>query len=177
VLLVEEFRVAAEASTAAEALKLLALFEPDFLLVDNRLPDHLGTELVRALRLRGIRTPVVMMTANPESGFSEAARAVGAQGSLLKSGSPSELLEAMRMVVGGRSTFDPHHPPRRRAVLSLREREVLGGVAKGYTNREVAEELNIGLETVKTLLGRIFTKLGVRSRAQAVAVARDLGLL
>jgi len=118
-----------------------------------------------------------MMTANGESGFNERARDVGAQGSLLKSGSPTELLEVLRMVLAGRSAFDVHHPPRRGASLSPRELEVMTRVAEGDTNVEIARRLHVGVETVKTLLGRIYTKLGVRSRAQAVAVSRERGLL
>ena len=172
-----EFRVTAEASSAVEAFKLLGIFEPDFLLVDNRLPDQPGTELVRKLRLSGVTVPALMMTANPELGFSETARDVGAQGSLLKSGSPSQLLDALRAVVAGHATYDGHHPPRQRPMLTRRERQVLGRVAEGETNQEIADRLEIGVETVKTLLARSYFKLGVRGRALAVAVARDHGLL
>jgi DNA-binding NarL/FixJ family response regulator len=174
-----EFRVAAEASSAVEALELLDAVEPDFLLVDYHLPDHRGTELIRELRRRGVTAPAVMMTANRERGFNETARDAGAQGSVLKTGSPIELLEALRTVLGGRPAFDPRHPRRDpgRAALSPREREVLSLVAEGATNQEIATELEIGVETVKTLLGRTFSKLGVQRRAQAVAAAHERGFL
>jgi DNA-binding NarL/FixJ family response regulator len=172
-----EFRIAAEASTAVEARTLLDVVEPDFLLVDNRLPDQVGTELIRELRRGGVTAPAVMMTANAETGFSERARDVGAQGTLLKSGSPIELLDVLRAVVAGRSAFDKHHPPRQGGGLSPRELQVLRRVAAGETNREIADRLQVGVETVKTLLGRMYSKLGARSRAQAVAVARERGLL
>ena len=174
-----EFRVAAEASSAVEALELLDAVEPDFLLVDYHLPDHRGTELVRELRRRGVTSPAVMMTANHERGFNETARDAGAQGSVLKTGSPIELLETLRTVLTGRPAFDPRHPRRDpgRAALSPREREVLSLVAEGATNQEIAKELGIGVETVKTLLGRTFSKLGVQRRAQAVAAAHERGFL
>jgi DNA-binding NarL/FixJ family response regulator len=174
-----EFRVTAEASSAVEALELLDAVEPDFLLVDYHLPDHRGTELVRELRRRGVTSPAVLMTANHERGFNETARDAGAQGSVLKTGSPIELLEALRTVLGGRPAFDPRHPRRDpgRAALSPREREVLSLVAEGATNQEIAKELGIGVETVKTLLGRTFSKLGVQRRAQAVAAAHERGFL
>ena len=174
-----EFRVTAEASSAVEALELLDAVEPDFLLVDYHLPDHRGTELVRELRRRGVTAPAVLMTANHERGFNETARDAGAQGSVLKTGSPIELLEALRTVLTGRPAFDPRHPRRDpgRAALSPREREVLSLVAEGATNQEIAKELGIGVETVKTLLGRTFSKLGVQRRAQAVAAAHERGFL
>ena len=174
-----EFRVTAEASSAVEALELIDAVEPDFLLVDYHLPDHRGTELIRELRRRGITAHAVMMTANHERGFNETARDAGAQGSVLKTGSPIELLEALRTVLTGRPAFDPRHPRRDpgRAALSPREREVLSLVAEGATNQEIAKELGIGVETVKTLLGRTFSKLGVQRRAQAVAAAHERGFL
>jgi len=174
-----EFRIDAEASSAAEALGLVDTAQPDFLLVDYRLPDHRGTELIRELRLRGVTAPALMMTANQEPGLNEAAHHVGAQGSVLKSGSPIELLDALRKVLGGRSVYDPHHPPRGRGrtPLTKRQRETLTLVADGATNAEIARELGVGVETVKTQLNRIYQKLGVRTRAHAVAVGQELGLI
>jgi DNA-binding NarL/FixJ family response regulator len=174
-----EFRVDAEASNAVEALGLAHTLEPDFLLVDYRLPDHLGTELVRELRTRGVTAPALMMTANRERGFNEAAYEVGAQGSVLKTGSPIDLLDALRTVLEGSAVSDGHHPPRGSgwSPLTPRQREILVLVAAGRSNAEIAGELGIGVETVKTQLNRLFRKLGVRTRAQAVAVARDLGII
>jgi DNA-binding CsgD family transcriptional regulator len=79
----------------------------------------------------------------------------------------------------GETTFDSRHPRRSagRAALSPREREVLKSVAGGATNREIAEALDIGEETVKTLVTRVFQKLGVHKRAEAVSAAHEQGLL
>lgn len=174
-----EFRVAGEASTYAEAVDLVQSRRPDLLLVDYRLSDGVGTELVKELRLRGARAPAVLMTANVERGFNEAAREAGAQGSVLKTGSKDELLGALRAVRAGGHAFDTRHPRRQvgRAALSPREREVLRLVADGKTNSEIASVLDVGPETVKTLLGRVFTKLGVTRRAEAVSAAHREGLL
>jgi DNA-binding NarL/FixJ family response regulator len=149
------------------------------LLIDYRLGDTIGTTLVRELREAGITAPAVMMTANPERGFNETVRDAGAQGSVLKTGSVDELLAGLRTVVEGGQAFDPRHPqrPAGRGALSPREREVLRLVAQGSTNREIAGELQIGEETVKTLLSRSCAKLGVRRRAEAVSAAHKLGLL
>lgn len=174
-----EFRLVGEAATGAEVPDLLTRRRPDLMLLDYRLPDTLGTELLRSLRQAGVDTPAILMTANPERGFNEAAREAGAQGTTLKSGSPPELLDALRALVDARSSFDVRHPPRPagRAALSPREREVVRLVASGATNREVAAALEVGEETVKTLLARTFAKLGVRRRAEAVAEAQRQGLL
>jgi DNA-binding NarL/FixJ family response regulator len=174
-----EFRLAGEASTAAEALELARRRRPDLMLVDYRLPDRAGTEHVRDLRQQGIDIPAVLMTANAERGLNEAAREAGAQGSVLKSGRIDELLGALRSVLAGEPAFDLRHPrrPPGRAALSPREREILRLVAGGATNREIASKLEVGDETVKTLLARTFAKLGVRRRAEAVSAAYSRGLL
>lgn len=174
-----EFRIAGEASSAGTVLALVERRRPDLLLLDYRLPDGKGTELLRELRQQGIRTPAVLMTANAARGFNEAARDAGAQGSVLKTGSVDELARTLRAVNGGETSFDARHPRREpgRGALSRREREALKLVAEGLTNREIAHRLEIGDETVKTLLARTFAKLGVRRRAEAVAVAHDRGLL
>jgi len=173
------FRIAGIAASAAEALDLAARRAPDLLLVDYRLPDQVGTELVRDLRMRGISAPAVLMTANEEEGFNERGRDAGAQGSVLKTGKPAELVRALQLVFDGEHAFDVRHPRRAagRAALSPRERQIIQLVAGGSTNKQIAAELGIGGETVKTLLARVFAKLGVKRRAEAVSTAHDQGLL
>lgn len=172
-------RVAGVAASAAEAASLSDRRQVDLLLVDYRLPDGRGTELIRDLRRRGIRVPAVLMTANEERGLNEAAREAGAQGTVLKTGSTDELVHALRRVHEGQQAYDARHPPRSagRGALSPREREVIQLVAAGSTNQEIAEQLGVKSETVKTLLARTFAKLGVRRRAEAVSAAHELGIL
>jgi len=174
-----EFRVAGEASSRAAALKLLERRRIDLLLVDFQLQGENGLELVRGLRAEGRMTPAVIMTASPQRGLSEAAREAGAQGTLLKSAKRASLLAALRAVAAGKTWFDPAHPSRSDDVspLTPRERQVLALVARGMTNREAAEQLGIGEESVKTYLERAYGKLGVSRRAEAVAEAQRLGLL
>ena len=179
VLAGSDFRVAGEASGLRETADLLARRPVDVLLVDFHLDDVTGVELLRALRARGDTTPALVMTATPEHGLNEAAREAGAQGTVLKTSEPTQLLGALRSVAGGGRSFDGRHPPRDPALAPLapREREVLALVAGGLTNREIATQLQVGEETVKTYLERAFAKLGVSRRAEAVAAAHRLGLL
>ena len=172
-------RIAGVAGSATEALVLAERRQVDVFLVDYRLPDGRGTELVRDLRRRGVSTPAVLMTANEEQGFNEAAREAGAQGTVLKTGSADELVETVRRVHEGERAYDARHPKRAQgsAALSPREREVLRLVASGSTNQQIALQLGVGGETIKTLLARTFSKLGVSRRAEAVSIAHDLGLL
>ena len=174
-----EFRIAGESASTDTVIDLARRRNPDLLLLDYRIADAKGTELVRALRQEGVPAPAVLMTANPERGFNEAARDAGAQGTVLKTGSAEELARAMRAVHRGEPAFDARHPPRPsgQGALSPRERQALQLVAEGLTNQQIAERLEIGSETVKTLLARTFAKLGVQRRAEAVAVAHDRGLL
>lgn len=174
-----EFRLAAEAASGAPVAELVERRNPDVLLIDYRLPDRTGTELLRELRGGGVTVPAVLMTANAVPGLNEEIREAGGQGSVLKSGRVDELLYALRTAVAGERSFDIRHPgrPSGRGALTPREREVLRLVAGGATNREIAGELSVGDETVKTLLARTFAKLGVRRRAEAVAAAYDRGLL
>jgi DNA-binding NarL/FixJ family response regulator len=179
-----EFYVGGEAATADEARSLVERRRPKLLLIDLHLGGKgstSGIELVRELRLGGEPAMAVVMTARPEPGLNELARSAGAQGTVLKRGRADDLIEALRTVMNGASTFDPEHPRARaengETPLSRREREVLALVAAGATNNEIAADLGIGEETVKTLLARAYSKLGVRRRAEAVAAAHDRGLL
>lgn len=174
-----EFRLAGEASTAGEALDLFERRRCDVVLVDQHLPDRLGTELARSLQRVEAAAPLVLMTANPQEGLNEVARDAGFRSSVVKSSDPARLLEVLRAAVRGESTFDAQHPrrPRGESALAPREREVLALVATGRTNKEVASELGISDETVKTLLERTYAKLGARRRADAVLEARRRGLV
>jgi DNA-binding NarL/FixJ family response regulator len=175
-----EFRMAGEASSAAEAIELVRRRVPDVLLVDyNLAAGSVGTELVRDLRRAGFDMPAVVMTAQMQRGFNETAREAGAQATLLKTGKREELLRTLRLVVEGDGAYDHRHPRRDpgRGALSPREREALQLVAGGSTNREIAKALDVGDETVKTLLARTFAKLGVKRRAEAVSEAHKRGLI
>jgi len=173
-----EFRLAGEADRAADALRLVERRRPDIVLVDQLLPDWTGTELVKELRRRGLQMPVVLMTSAPREGLNEAARDAGIQGTVVKSAESASLLETLRAVASGERTLHAPHPAAPRQVpLSPREREILRLVADGLSNNEIAGRLQIGAESVKTMLYRAFEKLGAHRRSEAVAEAQRRGLL
>lgn len=135
--------------------------------------------MLRRLRERGDHTPVIVITGAPRVGLNELVSEAGGQGVVLKRSEPAELLAALRRVVRGESVLEPGHPrrPAGQAALSPRERDVLHAVAAGATNAEVAAQLGVSRESVKTLLRRSFAKLGVDNRLSAVEAARSRGLL
>jgi len=174
-----QFRIVGEAADASEALALAARRRPRILLVDYRLADGTGAELVSRLLQEGVAAAAVLIASRPEPGMNVLARQVGAQGTLLKSESAGELLSVLCRVRDGEPSFDPRHPSLGPGFTALtpRERQVLRLLADGSTNVEVAAELGIGAQTVKTLVARTFAKLGVRRRAEAAAKAQRMGLL
>jgi DNA-binding NarL/FixJ family response regulator len=174
-----EFRLGGEAATAEEGLRLVERRRADVVLVDHHLPDTSGIELIRELRQRGVTTPTLLITASAEPGLNERARDAGAQGSILKSSRSDDLVRSLHAAIAGTGPFDAGHPrrPKGMAALTPREREVLRLVVAGGTNVQIAAELGISSETVKTLLARVYAKLGVRRRAEAVAAAVKLDLV
>jgi DNA-binding NarL/FixJ family response regulator len=167
-----EFTLVIEQATL-DGLSPSSFAHSDVLLSEYRFSHGTGLDLVRTLRAVGGTVPAVILSAVPRRGLNEAARAAGAQGTHVKTASARELLALLRAVVSGGSAFDPRHPPRTvgQGALSRRERDVIRLVAGGATNDEVAVALGVGRETVKTLLSRVFRKLGVSSRTEAVSAA------
>jgi DNA-binding NarL/FixJ family response regulator len=169
-----EFCPVGKAEDVAEAVALSATLRPHVLLIEAT-----GAGPVTEIRGRNVSSPMVLMTPSPRRGFNENAREAGAQGTLLRTGSVQALLAVLRRVARGDEWFDPRHPRRPAGFGSLapRERDILRLVARGATNREIARQLGIGEETVKTLLARSSKKLGVHGRADAATAAHALGLL
>lgn len=169
-----ELRAVGEAAGAEETVRLAAELEPEVLLIEAT-----GMELLAEIRARGVSVPVVLISPTPERGFNENAREAGAQGTVLATGSVARLMATLRAVLRGEPSFDAGHPrrPAGKSALTRREQDVLRLVGRGATNREIAHELEIGDQTVKTLLARSCAKLGVSRRGDAFAAARGLGLL
>ena len=176
------FRCVGRHACAEAALAALPIEKPSVVLMDINLPGISGIECVRRLKPLLPDTQFVMLTVyeDPEHIFN--ALAVGACGYLLKRVSRAELIEALQEVHAGGSPMSsniarkvvqsfhrPAHQPSEARELSSREREVLELLARGYLYKEIAELLKISRPTVNTYIRRIYEKLHVHSRSQAVA--------
>jgi DNA-binding NarL/FixJ family response regulator len=176
------FRLAGDWGDAESALKLLPERKPDVVLMDINLPGMNGVEAVRRLKSALPATQFVMLTVYEDADHIYNALSAGATGYLLKQTPRDELLRALGDVHGGGSPMTSNIarkvvqsfkrtrvPVSPGEELSPREQEVLELLARGYLYKEIAERLNISVPTVNTYIRRMYEKLHVRSRAQAVA--------
>ncbi|MBY8880200.1 response regulator [Actinacidiphila acidipaludis] len=196
-----DMEVVAEAGDGAEALEVLRHTKVDVVLMDVRMPRLDGVEATRRIcggdRVPGEGSPrVLILTTFDLDEYAFAALKAGASGFMLKDVPPDELLGAIRAVHSGDAVVAPsttrrlldrftpmlpgtggeqRHPEIDK--LTEREREVLLLVAQGLSNGEVAQKLVLSEATVKTHVGRILTKLGLRDRVQAVVLAYESGLV
>ena len=168
--------------SAEEALAALPARLPELLIVDMRLPGMSGVELIAALKPRFPTLPILVLTMYDESDLIFEALKAGASGYLLKRTAGEELCEAVRQIRGGGSPMSPsiarqvvesfQVPPAQahadRIRLTPREEEILGLLAKGTQYKGIAGALGISLDTVRTHLRRIYEKLHVHSRTEAV---------
>ncbi len=163
------------ARTAAEGMELAARYEPHVALVDLFLEEGSGAELCGVLRERSPRTRVLLISGAGRISPS-AARAAGASGFVSKDRDAEDVAKAVRLVGLGGTVFPPiaEQPA---GPLSEREREVLGLIAEGATNREIAGRLYLSTYTVKEHTSALYRKLEVRNRAEAVRRAQRLGLI
>lgn len=170
------------------ALPQIPLAQPNVVLVDINLPGLSGIDCVRQLKPRIPGTQFVMLTVYEDSNHIFDALSAGATGYLIKTTSREALIAALRDVHAGgspmsgniarkvvQSLHQPKSPPKPAEELSKRENEVLTLLAQGYLYKEIADALGIGIETVNTYIRRIYEKLHVHSRAQAVARYTNLG--
>ena len=186
-----DISVVGQAADGRAALEVCAATSPDVVLMDVRMPVLDGVEATK--RLAGTSSRVLMLTTFDIDDYVSAALRAGASGFLLKDATPDELVAAVRVVAEGESLLAPAvtsrlvaHFARQPALVSTppsltgltaREREVLVWVARGESNAEIARRLVLAEQTVKTHVSRIFLKLGIRDRAQAVVVAYETGLV
>ena len=188
------FEVVAECANGREAIERLPALRPHVILMDIRMPDLDGITATARLRSSAAGSPVLVLTTVGEDEVLWGAIEAGAAGFVLKDSSAEDLIAAVRAVAGGGAWFDPGVAPRvleryRRVVapatrdaarlelLTDREHDVLRLMARGATNAEIATSLYVAEATVKTHVGSIFTKLGVRDRAAAIVFAYDHGVV
>jgi two-component system response regulator DesR len=163
------------ARTGDEALALALRYEPHVALVDLFIGEESGARLCEVLRERSPRTRVLLISGAGRISPA-AARAAGASGFVPKEWPAREIAQAVQLVGRGMTVFrQTDELPANR--LSEREQDVLGLIASGATNREIAERLHLSPWTVKEYTGTVYRKLDVRNRAEAVQRAQRLGLL
>ncbi|CAL9569240.1 Transcriptional regulatory protein LiaR [Streptomyces sp. enrichment culture] len=180
-----EFEVLGEAADGPTGVELARRLTPDVVLMDLRMPGGGGVAAIRELARRGLSSKVLVLTTYDTDSDTLPAIEAGATGYLLKDTPREDLFAAVRAAAEGRTVLSPAVATRLVSrvrepggeALSARERQVLGLVAKGGSNREIAAELFISEATVKTHLAHLYTKLGVKDRAAAVATAYERGIL
>jgi DNA-binding NarL/FixJ family response regulator len=193
----EDIEVVGEAATGAEALEQARALRPDVVVMDIRMPEMDGLEATR--RITGDRslsdTRVLVLTTFELDEYVFGALRAGASGFLLKGGEPADLVNAIRVVAAGESLLAPsvtrklietyvaqpqataRTEPDGLDELTVREREVLGLIATGLTNAEIAAALQLSPLTAKTHVSRILMKLGARDRVQLVVIAYQSGIV
>ncbi|WP_229073565.1 response regulator transcription factor [Actinoplanes sp. DH11] len=183
--------VVGDAANGADAVTAARELSPDVVLMDVRMPVMDGLEATR--RLAGGPKVLILTTFDLDDYVYEALRA-GASGFLLKDAPAADLVNAVRVVAAGEALLAPsvtrrliaefaarphrHRPrPVELNALTPRETDVLRLIARGRSNQEIAADLVVAEQTVKTHIGRILAKLGLRDRAQAVVLAYETGLV
>ncbi|PRY12546.1 response regulator transcription factor [Kineococcus rhizosphaerae] len=195
-----DLRVVGEASDGAVALEQVAALAPDVVLMDVRMPGVDGIEATRRIAAEHPASKVLVLTTFDVDEYAFAALRSGASGFLVKSARPEELVEAVRVVASGSSVVAPRVVRRmldlfagqfpvpgqaerddglhaRLRSLTPRELDVLRGIAEGLSNGEIAERLVVSTTTVKSHVGNVLAKLGLRDRVQAVIAAYEFGLV
>lgn len=180
-----DFEVVGEAGTGAQAVALASRLNPDVVVMDLRMPEMDGIQAISLIKAEHPKIHVLVVTAYASDADIFPAIETGAIGYLLKDTPCKELFQAIRDTAQGKPVLTASVAARlmermrgpAEEALSSREIEVLRLVAKGASNREVAEELYITEATVKTHLIRIYGKLGVSDRTAAVTKALDRGIL
>jgi DNA-binding NarL/FixJ family response regulator len=189
----EGIEVVGEAIDGAHAVERAQRLSADVVLMDIRMPVLDGIQATRRLAELGVRTRVVILTTFDNDDYIHDALRAGASGFLLKDGPADQLIAAVRTVAAGESLLAPSittrviaelarrpHPtarPRELTELTARELEVLKLLARGLSNAEIAQYLTVGDATIKTHVGRLLMKLGLRDRVQAIIYAYETGLV
>jgi two-component system, NarL family, response regulator LiaR len=174
-----DMELVGEASSGPEALDLCAHVRPDVVLMDELMPEMDGIATARALKARFPKIKVLMLTSFSAGDAVQRAMQAGASGYLLKNATSQELAQAIRTAHAGRTAMAPEatealvQSMQAASALDLteREREVLALIADGCSNAQIAAQLSVSTATVKFHVGGILSKLGVTSRAEAIALA------
>jgi len=175
-----DITVVGQARGGAECLELVGSARPDVVLLDLKMPDRDGLAVLSALGGADAPVRAIVLTASEdERDYVEAVRR-GARGVVLKQADPARLIEGIRRVHAGEVWIDPRvaedvkkavEGPAEKRLLTAREQEIVSLVTQGYRNKDIAEKLSIGEQTVKNHLHNIFDKLGVSDRLELALYA------
>jgi len=183
-----DLELAGEASNGEEALRLCEQFQPEVILMDLKMPKLDGVAATRAIKERYPHIQVIALTSFQEKELVQAAIRAGAISYLLKNVSADDLAEAIRAASAGRSVLDPQAfqalvqdalpaAPNLGHDLTAREREVLALLVQGLTNPDMADRLVVSRATIKAHVSNILAKLGASTRAEAIRLALQHGLV
>jgi DNA-binding NarL/FixJ family response regulator len=189
----DEIEVVAEATDGAEAIEMIPSIAPDVVLLDMRMPGKSGIDVLKELSGRDALPPTIILTTFDDDELVLAGIRYGARGYLLKDVALAELVNAVRTVAEGGSIVKPAITQRllkglehmhnefssleQPDPLTDRETEILRLMAGGYSNKEIANSLDVAEGTVKNHVSNILSKMGVRDRTRAVLKALELGLI
>jgi DNA-binding NarL/FixJ family response regulator len=184
-----------EAGSAAEALDMMSANGVDIALVDVRMPESDGIELLHEMKGRWAEVPVIMLTSFDHAHYVRRALAEGAAGYMLKDATPEDLEQAINVALSGGgnvlspkviqnlfetldggSSGDGDAPPRSTGTLTQRETDILALLSEGRSNRDISRALFLSEKTVKAHLAAIFRKLNVTNRTQAAMAAVSMGI-
>ncbi len=185
-----DITVVGEAEDGLSVLSQVAVLEPDIVLMDISMPGLSGIEATRQLRLISPRTRVLALTVHEDEAMLREILRAGAYGYILKRADDSELIKAIRFVSHGDmyiypsltsalvKEFSPHAKQERdtEPTLTLREIDVLLLLARGYTNRQIAEELHLSPRTVEGHRSNLVSKLGIKSRVELMNYVEEHNL-
>ncbi|WP_342600204.1 response regulator transcription factor [Psychrobacillus sp. FSL H8-0483] len=181
--------VLGEATNSRDALNLLNMVKPDIAIVDLRLGEESGLELIKEAIRKGIVCKFVVLTSSAEEEDFKLAKEIGVDGYLLKEALPEELLHALSMISKGRKYYDPGvldlvmksntslQDDEHIEQLTPKEKEILIELGKGHSNKEISKTLYITEFTVKKHVSQVFAKLGLADRTQAALYANAKGLV
>lgn len=186
---IPDVQLVGEAATGEEAVAKAASLQPDVILMDVRMPDLSGIEATRRVLAANPEIRIVVLTMLEDDDSVFAAMRAGARGYVIKGADESEMLRVVRAVARGEALFGPAVAERLMSFfgenrggpdpfpdLTSRERDILGLIAQGYSNPEIASRLFLSPKTVRNNISSIFDKLHVPDRAQAIVRAREAGL-
>lgn len=173
------YEVVAEAGSINEAQAFMAQTNPDAIVVDINLPDGSGFDLVAWSRKISPATAIVVLTLNDGEDYVRAAKCAGANAFIVKSAPLTDLIAALDFAISSPTSFSSKHITTSGvdSGLSAREIDVLYSINHGLTNAAIATQLYVSVSTVKTHVSSILRKLDANNRVQALAIARERGLL